>query len=271
MNARILILLLLLLPLFAAGQKYSRYKTYPFPERVALGDIPGTTVLNKFGAYLDFASADPPADVWTNGGDYPGFPTDSAQAIIIVSDSLTDTLNGTGAWYATVYGLDENWELQTVTYELTGTSPDTSAEEWWRVFRVIVDSAGTNGVNNGEITITHQDGTTLAVVESGIGQTLQACYTVPAGYSLYVRDVHAALNRANGAAASGLVALMVRDVGTGAWNSKVYEPISTGHPLDVSHQVLYPEKTDLRLRVISTSDNDCSISGSFLGYLVLNN
>ena len=149
---------------------------------VAKGDFTGYTNVSKFGNNPSVKSAGFET-IWDGSNLYP-WPT-SAQTLDIVSDNANDDVASTGARTIEIQGLDSNWDLQTVTYDMDGTNTVTTTESFLRVFRARIVTAGSSETNEGTITMNHTtSGDLLAQISYntiGQGQTLMACYTIPAG------------------------------------------------------------------------------------------
>jgi len=228
---------------------------------VAKGDFTGYSNVSKFGTNPSVKSADYET-IWEGSNFYP-WPT-SAQTVNIVSSSTDDDLVGTGARTIEIQGLDASWNLQTVTYDMDGTTTVTTAETFLRVFRARVVTAGSVGINVGTITMTHStSGDTIALItNSGLamGQTLMACYTIPAGKTGYLINFDFASAKDN----EHRFRLMVRDntVTDAAWNVKEFASTRGGFNDFKKFAIQkYTEKSDLDLQAIASAAS--AASGGF--------
>jgi hypothetical protein len=228
---------------------------------IAMGLIPGYSAVNKFGHNPAATAGE---DIWGGGGVYGFFPTE-AVAMDVVSSDDEDGGAGTdtGALTIQVYGLDNDWLEQNETVTLNGTTPVALANEYIRIFRTIVLTAGSVETNIGNLIIASTEAaggiaenTVGVYVNAGDGQTQQTIYTIPAGKTGYFIKGYTAMadddkngevaefqwqarpnNGVNGAwAVKGEVGL--NNVGTGTWQYRYGVPAG---PL--------PEKTDIRIRV----------------------
>ncbi len=79
-----------------------------------------------------------------------------------------------------------------VTATSDGTATVTTTQTFRRVFRAYVTEVGTyTGTNEGNITITNTTSAqVLGYISAGFGQTKLTMYTVPAGYTAYLRHLH---------------------------------------------------------------------------------
>lgn len=106
-----------------------------------------------------------------------------------------------------IEGLDENWDLQTLTVQLDGFNFVVVPGLWIRVFRVKnIDSVETLGdvyISNNNVGVSGVPTDPLdikAKVLISINQTNMAIYTIPAGYTGYLRKFYSSLLRASGVA-----------------------------------------------------------------------
>lgn len=141
----------------------------------------------KFGYNPDVGTS--PEAIWSAGGLYTGFLTAASTVRIKAGGNVNDTAAGSGAQKIVVAGLDENWEETSEEIVTAGASASSSTTTTFiRVYRAYVTNCGTYGANNASaITIETTGGTVLAEIPAGEGQTMMAVYTVPAGYTAYMR------------------------------------------------------------------------------------
>lgn len=146
----------------------------------------GFTTLRKFGTNSNVGTAF--EDVWSVGGDYTGWVT-TPGVVSVVSTSTDDTLAGSGARTVAVSGLDANGLAQTEIVSLSGTSPVTTTATFSRCWRCFVVSVGTyGGANAGDISLSI-GGNACASITTGLGQSRECVYTVPADKTLYVTQI----------------------------------------------------------------------------------
>lgn len=137
----------------------------------------------KFGYNSEISTTE--EVVWDGGNVYSYIST--AAAAVVVSSDAADDASGTGAQKIKIEGLDANYAPQTVEVTMDGTTNVTTTETWIAINRMYVTEAGSGEVNAGNITAT-VGGTTRSQITADRGQTLQAVYTVPAGYTAYVTE-----------------------------------------------------------------------------------
>jgi len=229
---------------------------------VAAGNIAGVSNVSKFG-YNPSVGSVTYESIWEGSNAYP-WQTVADQLEVLSSDA-NDTSAGTGARTVELQGLDSSWNSLTETITMNGTSAVTTTGSFLRIFRARVVTAGTNLRNEGDITIRDQDtSTTRALITNGttagMGQTLMAVYTIPAGKTGYVVNI-------NFSSAKDLeqeYRLMARDntVANAAWNVKEFTTGRGGFS-DFTKRAInkYTEKTDLDLQAISSATS--SVAGGF--------
>lgn len=147
---------------------------------IALGKVSGSTAWNKFGYNADL---DIGAEVVAAfGGTWA--PISTATTLTAVSDNAADDDGSTGAHGLVIYGVDENWENQTVVLLLDGTTPVATTAQFLGVNRVSLFRAGSGQANAGTITITATTGgATQGTIPPGEGTTQQIILHVAANHT----------------------------------------------------------------------------------------
>ena len=153
-------------------------------------DSTGQGYIEKFGANLSVGSN--LETIWEVGGLYEYLTT--ASAVSAVSDEGSDTTTGTGARTIELQGLDADYNTVTEIISTGGTGGgNVSSQEFLRIFRAAVKTAGSTGTNDGNITIEAGATTVISigthgtgVNKEGFGQSQTSVYTVPAGKTGYI-------------------------------------------------------------------------------------
>lgn len=138
---------------------------------IASGESSKLTAVNLFGVNRGVSNAF--ETIWNSDGVYI-YPT-SLATLSCVSSSASDTMS------VLISGLDDNYEEVFDVVELTGTTPVSTTNSFYRVNSAVILA----GSNVGNITITHT-GNTAAFIESTLGTTQSCVYTVPANKDLYI-------------------------------------------------------------------------------------
>lgn len=235
-----------------------------FDAAIAEGRIPGYSFIEKFGENDDIDAANEEV-VWDGGGDYTY--QSSAQSVELVSDSASDTSAGSGAQEVIIEGLDGSYNLQSETVSTTGTTPVNLSNTYLRIFRAYVGDVGANEKNVGNITIRVQGGgDTMALILADRGQTNMAIYTIPNGFTGYLKKVYLTILRGNGTQAVAVDANLCRRSPGQSWRST--HPIgllNTGtgaRSYEFPYGIVCPAQMDIELRADSSA-NDTRVTGGF--------
>ncbi|MBT5106983.1 MAG: hypothetical protein HOM20_12440, partial [Porticoccaceae bacterium] len=126
----------------SAGQPIVRTSgdTFSWAINISAGSVNGTSYIEKFGMNTDVDANK--ETIWDGGGIYTYIAT--AETVTITSTSGSDSAAGTGARTVEVQGLNSSYEVVTETLTVGGAGGST---EFLRVFRAVVITAGTDGVN----------------------------------------------------------------------------------------------------------------------------
>jgi len=227
---------------------------------------------NGLWAYGFNTDVDAAEDVIEQGGDYAGFPVialDDCEPVELLSSDAADDATGTGARTVRVHGLNDEGDLDTETVTLDGTTPVPTVEEWFRVHRLEVLTAGSGGVNAGTITARHAttEGNVFAVMTIGANVTKMAVATIPRNKVGYVTRRAAMISNiaSGGTAVEASTVLQTRSQG-GVWLS--HRPLVLtnldGQPVhDVPVGLALPAYTDVRERVAATSATNMDATAEF--------
>lgn len=156
----------------------------PFVYAITAGRVAGHSRIVGNG-HIPTATAG--ADCWEAGGAYPFQST--ATVLEILSASAADTAAGTGAQTFLLEGLDSNFNPISETLTLNGVTAVQSVKSYLRVNRLVIASAGSGGVNAGDITLRVTGaGATQGIARAGTGFAKTCIYTVPNGFTLFLVD-----------------------------------------------------------------------------------
>lgn len=228
----------------------------PFDLQVSRGQVAYHETQFKFGFNPDIDDA--LETVWAEGGLYSYL---SAASVLKISSSSTDDASaGTGARTITISGLDANYDEISESVTLNGQTAVNTTQSFLRVFRMIVNTAGSGGQNAGVIyagtgTVTSGvPANKYGTIAVGDNQTLMCFWTVPRGYTAYLYQVDISMNT-EVANKYGTVSIVARPEG-GVFNIKDKFALSQ----DIIHQefkhpIKFAEKTDLEVRAIASSSN----------------
>lgn len=183
----------------------------------------------------------------------------SAIKMSVSSSSENDTALGTGARMLYIDGLDGNYNHASEIVTLNGQTAVTTVNSYLRLHRCDVVTGGSGGGNAGIVyvgtgTVTAGvPATKYAQVSIGYNSTLMGMWTVPAGYTAYMR---------NGSVSSGSVVnnkyltclLSIRPY-QGVFNTVAIVTLnSNAAPFPFDYPVRIPQKTDIEARAMSSGD-----------------
>ena len=253
-----------------AGQPLLRTtgSSYDWTINISAGDVDGTSYIEKFGMNTDVDSNK--ETIWDGGDIYSYVST--AETVAVTSDSVNDAVAGSGARTVEIQGLDADYNIVLETLTVGGAAGTT---EFIRVFRAKVVTAGTSGINEGTISTTSSDtSTVLAQIgidgtgsnAAGRGQTFMALYTVPAGKTAYLTQWTVGCGKQN---TDAIATFLARPEG-GAWNAKDIITVSaTTYAKDYKIPLQFTEKTDIEIRAYSSVNN--SLVSSTFNLLLIDN
>ena len=242
--------------------------SYDWTINISAGAVDGTSYIEKFGMNIDVDSDK--ETIWDGGGIYSYIST--AETVAVTSTAGVDSAAGTGARTVEIQGLDADYNVVLETLTIGGAGGTT---EFIRIFRVKVVTAGTSGINEGTISVTSSDtSTVLAQIgidgtgsnAAGRGQTFMALYTVPAGKTAYLTQWTVGCGKQN---TDAVATFLARPEG-GAWNAKDIITVSaTTYAKDYKIPLQFTEKTDIEVRAYSTTNN--SLVSSTFNLILIDN
>jgi hypothetical protein len=215
------------------------------------GRIPYTNVVNKFGRNQDIDTT--LEDIWDGGGVY-SWPTSASITHIRAAIDSAATQGMT----IEVQGLDADYNLTVQNATLDGTNSTTEVElttPLIRCFRM----KNTSSTDNDQAIQAGPTGfaTINAQISIGFNQTLMALYTVPAGYTAYLTNFWAGVNKS---VTSGAVDLnfWARSPGGVFRIQATLGLMAAGTSSFERHYApyaKYSEKTDLRMSGTGSTNN----------------
>jgi hypothetical protein len=233
--------------------KYGRHGD--FGLQLARGQVYNHQHVFKYGFNAAVGTGDD--TIWFQQGSYTW--SSAAVKLKISSDNSADDGDpaGNGALTVTVEGLDGNYAEISETVTMNGTTPVETDATFLRTHRMYVATAGAGLTNTGVIYAADTGDTygtpgvpdTATGIRSTIGaaqgQTLQAFYTVPAGYTAYMTQVTA--GSVDGTNAT-TITLRARVQG-GAFRTK-QKFITFKDTAVMAHDIplVFAEKTDIEMK-----------------------
>lgn len=245
-----------------------------FKLQVALWKIPWINQFDKFGVNEDIDTWTAPEDVIAGGGDYLWFPTWDAEQLEILSSDPNDTALWTGARKVTIYWLlDANFdEVEPIQIELNWTTP-VSLWTWLfkRANRITVDNAWSGGVNAWIITLRHVTTTAniFATIPIWKNQTQIMAFTVPNWKVIAIDRWNINMWRKNWLPWSAEATIRLREF-WGVFRSirDVFITDSQNYTFENNWYMVFPWKSDVKVRVENVSDNDTYVSSEANWYII---
>ena len=234
-------------PVDITGQEITITPTISLPA--------GYGQIHKFGA-VPAMSQDTNGTIWDENDTVYPWATVDANTVLTVNvvapnneGSARTTHDGDSV---EIQGLDGNYDLQTETVTISGSSA-TTTNTFKRVFRARFTNGGSFDPNSERILI-KSNGTTVAKILENIGQTLMSIYTIPAGKTGYLMRLDVTAQ----GTATGSFKLFCRDNGVGSFRVKHTAEVNG---VGGAYQLTYPlpqpllEKTDIDARMHTLSNN----------------
>lgn len=249
----------------------SRFGKYePFELQVARGQITMHSAVYKFGysTYIDGTLY----PVWNYAGNRTYLTT--AATMTVSSSSANDTApSGSGAHSVLIEGLDQNYNPISESITLAGQTAVPTTQAYLRVVGITVYDKGVNGGNVGTIYVgtgTVTSGIPAVVhelVPPGFNKEASGVYTVPAGYTAYMR-VGGLSGQDTGA---GYITgrLVVSNQGSPFITSAV-TVFTTGQVnYEFPYPIAIPEKSDVEARAVTSSGTNTL--SSYFGFVLIKN
>lgn len=228
----------------------------PFDLQVARGQITFHEAFCQFGINGDVGTS--LETVWVGGGLYT-FPS-SATTTTISSSSANDTSAGTGARTVFVDGLNADYERVTETASLNGQTGVTLTNEYLRVNKITVLTAGSGGTSAGSIYVgtgTVTTGVPAVILNrtgSSSNESESGFYSVPEGYTAFINRWTMSSSNPTANAATRFV-LRVRPYGGVFGYKAVYNLPGNGiYECEAAYPLPLPEKADLDVLALTSAD-----------------
>lgn len=155
----------------------------PFDLQISRNQILGHIPVNIFGFSNSIGNTTTPQTVWEGANNATQnnyvYPTVASQ-MTMVSTSASDT----GIVF--IGGLDSNFNFLSEYLTITGTTPVTTVNSYFRINTLYY----TNGLNVGTISLKVST-TAYGYINPAVGQSQMAVYTVPRGYTFFEATIQA--------------------------------------------------------------------------------
>lgn len=212
---------------------------------ISRGLVKGTTYVHKFGA-VPSMSTNTTGTLWDISDTVYPWSTWATAGTITIDRADAGDANK----QVTVVGLDANYEALTETITLTNSTGNASTNSFIRVFRAFI----VDGTTNVGLVSIKRNGTTIAAITAGKGQTLMSVYTIPAGYTGYLMKGTASAQA--GADCTG--DMYVRYFGQSSFRvGHSFEVGGAGgqYTYQFTVPIAIPAKSDIDVRITTRSNN----------------
>jgi hypothetical protein len=195
--------------------------------------------------------------LWVGSNAYT-FPA-AAAATTVSSSNAADTAAGAGARTVLIDGLNAAYERVTEVASLNGQTGVALANQYLRVNRITVLTAGANGTSSGSIYVgtgTVTTGVPAAIInQTGVvaNESESGFYTVPVGYTAFINRWTMSSSNSTANAATRFN-LRVRPFGGVFGYKAVYNIPANGiYECESAYPVALPEKADLDIVALTTA------------------
>ena len=250
-----------------------------FLIEVAKGNVPGHSVINKFGSAPDFDIADGFVTVWDGAEDGEGYEQ------MIYSYSLTDDIDSltaeddTDTQTVEIQGLDVDYNLSVESYTLTGNTPVVLDPELLRVFRI--KNTGSTNIGASDHVFVYVSGGTVTggvpqvgadvrgVIHGSNNQTEMAVYTIPNNKTGYMLSWYVSTAGAKRDSSHTVKVFTREEGGVFQLKHKANIDVNGTSELKFNYEVplVFSEKTDIEVQV-DTDKDEAGISAGFAILLV---
>lgn len=200
------------------------------------GDVPGYTIQRKFGFNAGVGTT--VQDIWSHGGTKINATVEGN--IDITSSVSTDEPAGIGLRSVRIIGFDKDFNKQREDILTNGFTPVTSVNKYIRIYRMIGLTAGSSGVNQGEIRA-FLGGNVEAVIPPGLNQTQMTQFTIPANSVGYLQEFEI-----RSESDSAIIQLVTQEPGGLALVRKQIAASSSSTVGRFDSSIKLPEKTDVK-------------------------
>lgn len=232
----------------------------PWDLQVSRGKIPGVIQVNVFG-YSNTVSNTTWMPLWEDG--VYSYPT-TAQTMNLSSSSTSDV----GA-NVLITGLDSNWNPITEIVTLNGTANVSTTKQFLRVNSMALTSnSSANDSNIGTITL--KNTANVALIYPQVGRMQNSWYSIPAGHSLYVRNINIFSGETKTGATPTWFYYRVRyhNNVSGVHYNVLTTSFQNEYKVQRNNPVRYTEKSDIEWQFLS-SDNGPHSMGIILEALLI--
>ena len=167
----------------------SRFGTTDFLLEVGNGNVPGHSLVHKFGRNDAVPNG---SFAFVNTLGFTGWPLSAATTVRVKAGNAADDIAGAGARKVKINGIDDSYDEVTAEVDTAGGSASAvTSTSFIRVHRAWVSEQGTYGAaNTAAVIVENSAGTTdLLEIAATMGQSEFAGWTVPRNKTAYLMSV----------------------------------------------------------------------------------
>lgn len=178
-----------------------------------------------------------------------------------MSTDADDGVAGTGIREIVFNGLDGNYDEQSETVIMNGTTPVALSSQYLRPLRAEATVVGSNGKAVGDVVIrVSGGGDTQAIIQTDNNSTNMSHFTIPNGHEGYGIGAVASSDK------DGARIKISTRIFAGPFVERIIIPINTGTtPVDLRATRRIGEKTDIKGEILATNNN----TEVYLNYTIL--
>lgn len=233
----------------------------PWDLQVARGKVPGVVQINIFG-YSNTVSNSSWQPLWEDGTlNYPA----AASTMNVSSNSTLDDSNA----QVLLTGLDANYALISETVTLDGTANVATTKQFLRINTATMIKPGT-GQNSNMGYINIRNAANVAAIAPAVGRMQNSWYSIPAGYSFYVRNINIFSGETKTGATPTWFYYRVRNHSniTGMHYNVLTTSFQNEYKVQRTNPVRYTEKSDIEWQFLSSDTGPHSMGIILEGLLI---
>lgn len=242
----------------------------PYFVGVGLGMIPTQTRVAALGHNPNIA-AGAAADVTEPGGNINWLA--AAATLQVSSTSVNDTASGTGGRTALIGGINSAGAAVTEIVTFNGMTPVLTVNQYRRINTFVLLTAGTSDVNEGDITLEVAGGGSIQnIMRAGYGFGRTCSYSVPTGFTLFIRSFVFTVLAANGSGVNVATFGFFFKRTNGAYRIPLEFQVSSSSPYrhTADEGVMVAAGEDFCIRVTNAGQNNTNVTAAFEGILIKN-
>jgi len=222
-----------------------------YEMNLARGILTGQAIVTRNG-YNPDVNQDVETSIWVEGGLYPFGAWTVASPLYIASNNVADISQN-----IVIQGLDANYDMQSETIILNGTSTVVTTKSWIRIYSGVITSSVTTVANIGDILfrISSAGGTVVAHIAPNMGMTKLSQYTIPRNKTGYILFGDATSFRSGSGNIGTQIRMYVRQYNGPFVGVHVAEVVNGHYRNDFNVPLAIPARGDIDVRCFADANN----------------